>query len=65
MKPGDMIRTQGIKTLYNSFGSTRIIGEIPWKTTGIILQVHNSWLLILTSSGITAWCSNVHIKVIS
>jgi hypothetical protein len=54
VKPGDLFRTQGIKTLYKSKESniTDPIDEIPWNTTGIILQVHNSWLQIITSRGI-------------
>ena len=64
MKPGDLFRTQGIKTLHGEIGSTKIINSIPWNTTGIILQVHNSWLRIITPTGITGWCSNHYIKVL-
>jgi hypothetical protein len=66
MKPGDLFRTQGIKTLYKSKESNigDPIDEIPWNTIGIILQVHNYWLRIITPTGITGWCSNTHIKVV-
>jgi hypothetical protein len=66
MKPGDMFRTQGIKTLYKSKESniTDPIGEIPWNTTGIILEVQNSWLKILLPPGTTGWCSTDKIKVL-
>lgn len=66
MKPGDLFRTQRIITLYKSKESNTIdlIDEIPWNTIGIILQVHNSWLRIITPTGITGWCSNNYIKVL-
>jgi len=68
-----MFRTQGIKTLHGEpispwihgeIGSTRIINSIPWNTIGIILEVHNSWLHIITPTGKTGWCSNLYIKVV-
>lgn len=64
MKPGDMFRAQGIKTLHGEIGSTQIINSIPWNTIGIILQVQNSWLHIITPTGKTGWCSNLYIKVV-
>jgi hypothetical protein len=64
MKTGDMFRAQGIKTLHGEIGSTQIINSIPWNTIGIILQVQNSWLHIITPTGKTGWCSNLYIKVV-
>lgn len=64
MKPGDMFRAQGIKTLHGEIGSTQIINSIPWNTIGIILQVQNSWLHIITPTGKTGWCSNLYIEVV-
>jgi hypothetical protein len=64
VKPGDLFRTQGIKTLHDEIGSINFINSIPWNTIGIILQVHNSWLRIITPTGTTGWCSNLYIEVL-
>jgi hypothetical protein len=58
-----MVVTQGIKPIYEEMYG-RIKFSIPWKTTGIILEINNSWLKILLPAGTTGWCSKEYIKAL-